>query len=403
MVKRWMAMVCLLVSSTGFAFENLANDDLPTMDYSVDVRLGFHEPLFKAGSDVFSTNTLYPEGKGAAYRSLGLRSSEFQLGIENFHQSLLSLALRPEVFGKESLPGEGAPRDFDSRTGSVYRKKPFIFLLNQYQVGILYGDQMKLSFGVWEKFIVSQFPFSDINEFGLLVQLPNNFSGFRTDLRRPLNSKSQVDVSMLVLRGRGERVDHLASNSQSLDVSTSSLNPYWGGAILLHWLIEANFDGSFLAGFEERREFEGKVQEAYAGIFLIKQFRLWDRRLALGLDSRAAFERWFRNLVARPALLQASSSLFGRVELFQSIDFILGLQIGKSDRFNAKTQEEAVFTGKEIDIGFLVNLKKNLSFSAILSDEERFVTDNGRKSGRFIQGDDKDRIVRVGFDLRYRF
>lgn len=405
---RTRALLALFFLNIGIASLAFAKGDESQVifDYAGDVRFAWQEPLDRPGAAASSRNTVIPADAEEAYRSLGLRAASFEFLIQHFHQSFFGGRLRPDFFQK--TPGDPVKRDFDSRAGEVYRPKPQVFLLDAYQVGTLLGDQVSISYGVWDQFYKANFAFEDINEFGLTVQMPEKFAAFRLNFKTEVAAigsslASQIDVSAYVLQGREERVENLAKNDRVFDTSSASLNPYWGGALVVHWLAEEYFDLSLVGGWEQRRENGQKVQEQYGNFVVLKKFPIFSQAVNLGLDARVSAEK--RNINQQTVRLnQQSIGILGDVPILDKFNTVFGLYYGTSDRFNGidPSSSPIKFKGYQTDLGVVKEISKNLRLSLILTREFRMVDDDSERGG-FIANSQKKRINRFGFDLRYIF
>lgn len=382
------------------------------LNYAVDVRLAFYEAFRRPDASSEEPRPFLSDNSRNGYRSLGLRSASFNLHWEDFNSSLLSVSLRPDALQFKPEPGEEPRvplvRDFDTRTGSVARKKPNLTLLQDYHLGVLWGEQLSLSYGLWDRLAAISETFSDINEFGLAVQLPRSVSGARVRLKRKFKDDVGTEhpylaASGFIIQGRDNRSEGRTRHKRTFDVGPASDNPYWGGAIAVEWMPRM-FECSLLGGYEERRDLGGRVKELLAGIVARKTFYVLSQNFSVMLDTRMSSEQWLSTPIEFPELLQLSSSLFLHWSQASGWKVLTGIHWGTSDRWFEERSNFFVrqtYRGYQFDLGFVKELQRHLFASLILSHERRFFDDGGDLKGAFDVGSDDDDIQRFGFELRY--
>lgn len=378
------------------------------LQYAVDFRLAMYEAFRRPDATSEEPRPLLSNNSKNGYRSLGLRSAYFNVHWEDFHSSVLSLGFRPDALQfKPEIPAD-EPRDFDSRAGSVYRQKPVLALLQEYHMGAVWGEQASLAYGLWDRFPMPEETYADIVEFGLAAQVPRSFTGARIHLRRNLKDEfgveqSHLSASAFVVQGREIRAEARTRHKRTFDVGPASENPYWGGAVTLNW-IPKFFESALLAGYEERREYDGQVKEIYGQLIGRKAFSLFSQDFSTLLDIRTSSEQWLGTTIDYPELLQLSASLFLHWSHHYGWKIFAGIHWGSSDRWFEERSDffvRQVFKGYQFDIGFVKELQKHLFASLVLSKERRYFDNGGDNRAAFDLGSNDDEIQRFGFELRY--
>ena len=273
--------------------------------YGLDLDLAYIDEL----SNTFSKNSIEPMSRrveaSTTSRTLGLRRARFAPWWVLPYQSRLDLVLRPDAIGDE---GEQR-REFDARSGPVYRDRPKIQLLDAYYFTAMVGS-LDLSVGVFEEIASRQWAFEPLLEFGLEAQLPQRFAAVRggwQQYKRPPETPDSVPpsgygIEVFVLTGDQDRAEVREESSETFDKTPTAKDSHYGVAMSLSRVDGSRNVAKLLVGYGDNdfevedestgEKFTLKQSEIYGQLSNDLKFDLFEVPLRFALDLRVISESW---------------------------------------------------------------------------------------------------------------
>lgn len=217
-------------------------------------------------------------------RTLGLRHLKIGVSISKIRSSTLQLVFRPDADLRKSDSEDGEPREFDTRSGIPYRKKEKINLLDSYILTIHKGDNLDISYGVFEKMTPSHSAYHQTLEFGLTTQLPSKYLGlelmlksgrFRPPLAREKRGREN-QYSFIVYEGRGDRGETITSSLDTQDKIAVADDPYRGIAVKINYYSSPITEYTLIGGYDSSKETSSKT-EIYTNLAASTHFKLFEK------------------------------------------------------------------------------------------------------------------------------
>lgn len=197
--------------------------------------------------------------KQQSRRALGLTKAKLFLNWINNDKTSLNLALRPDYnLYQDAL---GVDREFDSRSGNVFRESSTLKLLDSYSVLVKAGDSFLFELGVFDSMSPTLMAYESILEFGLNVRFVRKFSGMKViwkiDNEGFAHSQPTTVLgkrfTLMVFQADNDRNEKMEGNNSTFDVSPTSQDPHKGVGLGYNWRPSSEMQVDFLLAFRTTR------------------------------------------------------------------------------------------------------------------------------------------------------
>ncbi len=342
-------------------------------------------------------------------RTLGLTYLRLSMTGEFYKSSSLTLDLRPDA--RLYRGEENQLREFDSRSGDVYRPATKLYFLNTYELKKQIGEQFHLSYGVFSDLAPYRTSYVPVLMFGLLTILPQKVSALKmswSQLSLGADTTSQrrsegLSYNLYGFQGREDRSEVYGGDKESFDKAPATADPHVGVALDVAWILSQTLEFSLLTGLVDTKEETGRVSETFVQLISAWDTLLFARKTLLTVDLRYASEKWDGTLDKPEPLDQWSSSMTAKWSAFPSISLFSGAHYGLSQRHLSSNREKtAEITGYQVDLGFQYQFDQSFEYSLFVSHESRQIDQESGKTGGFVN-EEKDfkELRRVALEFRY--
>ena len=355
----------------------------PLFTHSVDLRLLWLDDLRRplkglnsendsqGGADAGSENQ-----KGA--RTIGLEHLKLGLVWQYHETSKLVLNLRPDaVLARDSDGNQNKP--VDTRAGDLYKTASPIQLLDSYQMLFYLGPTAHLAIGVWEELVAYEMSYNPLLAYGLLVQLPQYFSGFSLSWggqgakpRLPGTFEAKFAYELIFIQGDNDRSEQIGGSNQAFEEAPVADDPYVGGAARMLWWPFEGYRISMLLGYGVEKSGLAKSTQTYGDLGLLQQLSSSIRPVQLNWNARYLLESFEHPNQKLAPLYQFSFSGTSSIWVFPEHRLLLGAHIGRSERHaSTPSTENILHYGHQMDLGWDYHFAPGLNLQLMLSEEHR--------------------------------
>lgn len=425
---RYLMLFCVVIAFVPRCFAEESNIKARDLHYEVFFAMDYLNEIEKPRSA--KTDLLQPldEVGYATPKTYGLKLLKAVFSWEALSATKLNLVLRPDALNRkdEAATGMGVTQEaseFDSRAGDVYKPAASVRFLDAYQISTQHKE-LSLAVGVWEDLGNSRGSYVPLTQFGLMVMLPQKFSGiclgwnkfpFVPSSLNEENGDQQTRLSfeVFVIQGDQDRAESLKRNDETYDVTPTAKDPYFGGGAYVGWQPFKNIEFGILSGVDDSKAEGVRKQEVFGQGVIVAKSVIVKLPTKIDFDARYARETWQTSGSAIAPLSQQSASLSSSSLATEKLFSLVGIHMGRSERHRnydpTKVMEgqdmnsvKQIF-GYQLEAGFKYVVSSGLDVEMLISREFREETDAaGQKQGAFgDEGDKKHIINRLGLELAY--
>jgi len=348
-------------------------------------------------------------------RGFGLTKARVALHWVHSQKSMLTMVLRPDALSRAPDPASGEDRvvrEFDGRAGETYRLAPSLNLLDAYQLHLVAGQSMRLSFGVFESIIDERQSFRTPLEFGLKVQLPEKLSAVSLrwgegDLSLPTAQRPRPGKWKFELWGwqaHEDRLEAFEPTVTNLDRAPSAKDPYIGVATGVFWRESPLYDISSHIAYGARRQDQQRVEELWLHFRLASELETLGHPLKVAFDLRLLKEDWAGAAADNVrALLQQSAALNAAWRFQSSSQLLAALSVGESERHGSNERMgRNTYRGWQSVLGYQYLVGEHCDFGLQYSYEDRRRRGVDGSSGSFsVAQPDLKSLHRIAISANY--
>ena len=344
-------------------------------------------------------------------RTLGLKQLRMDLSWVEMDRTILEVTLRPDAELKRYQDSNEVAKEYDTRSGQVYKQTSAIHLLDSYRLSILQGNSLVFTFGVLDELTPYYTSYPTPLTFGLMTMLPQKCSAIKIllkerDVAEPTaqpKTPSTLVGSISIFEGDRDRGELITYQDRTYDRATSDQDPYRGIAVSTAVIPDSSNEYGVFAGFHDTRTTNGKENETFYQVFASTIIRTQNKPLKISLDTRYSRTSWDNTDTRVRTLEQLSASLTGSYKLLTNQWLALGGHVGKSDQHistdRAKSEQ---YRGWQIDLGVIKALSNTTNVSLFVNQENRKnYSGNTTKGGFKNKSKTISSLKRVALELSY--
>ncbi len=362
-----------------------------------------------------TTETTTPTPVSQPERTLGLKDLKIGLRLTAFKESEFECVLRPDA-AIERSDDKTTTREYDGRSGSTYKPRPRIQLLDTYAMGAHFSERAEAKVGVFDELLGFNYAYNSPLEFGLQVVFPRKTAAIRLHYEvldpipptaEPLPLVGSL-FDIWVFSGNEDRNESIGYQSDSFDRAPVSRDPYLGMAMGFKVLQSGGGEISGFAGYFDTKvqssrvgEEPGQVNESFVAAGYTNRISLYGKMLKTFLDLRVSRSRWDMPTEALPELTQESISWTNLLQISSKLAAAEGMHMGMSERHTQSGKEKQ--SGRQLDLGIIHYTVQSLQSHLFMSAENR--TSSIDQGGDGFQGltaaNSTSWLMRFSIEFRY--